>query len=350
MGQPEYCIAGAGIIGLSLALELHRRGATVTVLERGTPLAQASTAAAGMLAAADPENPSQLRPFADLSLSLYPAYLARIESLSGLPVPFQTAITLQSLRSSAAFSTAASLDLLPQLVQGDHRFLRLDEHSLDPRMLAQSILAAIRATAIRLLADTPVREVRSLSDSVEIVTLTSRIHADRFIDCTGAWSGVLSSLPPSTITPRKGQMLSVALPASFPLELVVRTPEVYIVPRTQGPHAGRAIIGATIEDRGFDTVVHAEDIASLHVRAAALLPPLAGATVLESWAGLRPATPDGLPLLGLLPGRPRHLIATGHYRNGILLAPATAQVLADLVTGVTPSLDLTAFSPARFRS
>jgi glycine oxidase len=72
--------------------------------------------------------------------------------------------------------------------------------------------------------------------------------------------------------------------------------------------------------------------------------------VLESWAGLRPATPDGLPLLGALPGRPRHLIATGHYRNGILLAPATAQVLADLATGVTPSLDLTAFSPARFRS
>src|SRR5579864_4524502 len=105
MGQPDYCIAGAGIIGLSLALELHRRGATVTVLERGIPLAQASTAAAGMLAAVDPENPSQLRFFADLSLSLYPAYLARIESLSGLPVPFQTAITLQSSRISAAFST-----------------------------------------------------------------------------------------------------------------------------------------------------------------------------------------------------------------------------------------------------
>ena len=143
-------------------------------------------------------------------------------------------------------------------------------------------------------------------------------------------------------------MLSVALPASLPLDLVLRTPDVYIVPRTKGPGAGRAIIGATIEDAGFDTTVHPADIASLQAKAAALLPPLASAAVLESWAGLRPATPDGLPLLGPLRGEPRHLLAAGHYRNGILLAPATARVLADLATGVAPALDVTAFSPARF--
>jgi glycine oxidase len=350
MGQPDFCIAGAGIIGLSLALELHHRGATITVLEQGTPLAQASTAAAGMLAAEDSENPPQLKPLADLSLSLYPAYLGRIESLSAIPVPFQTAATLQSSQSPTAISADAAFDLLPQLVPGGHRFLRLDEHSLDPRQLAQSLLAAVHATGIDLRPHTPVLSVRSLADSVEIATPSSHLSALRFIDCAGAWAGVSASLPPSSVVPRKGQMLSVALPPSFPLDLVVRTPAVYIVPRIQGPNAGRAIIGATIEDKGFDKTVHPADIASLHVQAAALLPPLASATVIETWAGLRPATPDGLPLFGALPDRPHHLLATGHYRNGILLAPATALVLADLVTGISPSLDLTAFSPARFRS
>ncbi len=350
MGHPDFCIAGAGIIGLSLALELHRRGADVTVLEQSTPLAQASTAAAGMLAAADPENPFQLKQLGDLSLSLYPAYLAQIEFLSGLPVPFQTAITLQSSSSSAALSAAEALEFLPQLVAGERRFLLLGEHSVDPLQLARSLLGAIQATTIDLRIETPALEVRSLGNAVEIVTPTKRLSALRFIDCTGAWAGACSPLPPSTVVPRKGQMLSVALPASFALDLVVRTPGIYVIPRTQGPHAGRAIIGATVEDTGFDKTVHAADIASLHAQAAALLPPLASATVLDSWSGLRPATPDGLPLLGALPGRPHHLLATGHYRNGILLAPATARVLADLATGVAPSLDLTSFSPARFTS
>ena len=154
MGPPDFCIAGAGVIGLSLALELHDRGATVTVLEQGTPLAQASTAAAGMLAAADSENPLPLKPLANYSLSLYPAYLARIESLSAMRVPFQTAITLQSARSSAALDGAATLDLLPQLVPGNHRFLRLDEHSLDPRSLRRLCLPPsmppISTSALRL--------------------------------------------------------------------------------------------------------------------------------------------------------------------------------------------------------
>src|SRR5215469_11401969 len=102
MHQPDICIAGAGIIGLSLALELHRRGAHVTVLEQGQPLAEASTAAAGMLAATDPDNPPQLRAIADFSLSLYPSFLDCIESLSGIRVPFQTSTTLQALPAHSA--------------------------------------------------------------------------------------------------------------------------------------------------------------------------------------------------------------------------------------------------------
>ncbi len=350
--SPDICIAGGGIIGLSLALELHHRGARVAVLDQGAPLSQASTAAAGMLAANDPDNPPQLGPLSHLSISLYPDYLARIHDLSGLHVRFQTSTTLQALPNESPASsntlTAAELShLLPQLIHGGRRFTLLEEHSLDPRELARALLAAVRATTIDLRPHTPVRIVRSLNQPIEVHTPTSTLHPSIFVDCTGAWAITASRLPHLRVTPSKGQMLAVSLPPSFPLHFVVRTPEIYIVPRTAGTTPTRAIIGATIEDAGFDTTVHRSDIASLRSQAAGLLPSLAHATELEAWAGLRPATPDGLPILGPLPGQTNHLLATGHYRNGILLAPATAQVITQLIYNETPSIALSAYAPER---
>jgi glycine oxidase len=358
--DPDICIAGAGIIGLSLALELSRRGMTVTVLDRSAPLTEASAAAAGMLAANDPHNPPQLRPLAELSLSLYPEFLDRIHPLSGIRVPFQTQTTLQALPSNARNTTSELTTedlahLLPALNPTNHRFLLLEEHSLDPRQLATALLAAIRATTIDLHSNTPVLSTRSFNNAVEIHTPTGILHAAQFVDCTGAWAAATSRLAniqsniqsSIRVTPKKGQMLAVSLPPSLPLHLVVRTPDIYIVPRTSGPSAGRAIIGATIEDAGFDKTIHPSDIARLRSLATALLPRLAEAPQLEAWAGLRPATPDGLPLLGALPTQPNHFIATGHYRDGILLAPATAHVMAQLLSGEVPSINLAPFSPAR---
>jgi glycine oxidase len=347
----DICIAGAGIIGLSLALELHRRSHRVTVLDQGDPLAEASTAAAGMLAAQDPDNPPQLRPLADLSLSLYPAFLERLYNFSAIRVPFQTHTTLQSLHpnhTSPNKLTPEDLShLLPALIPSGHRFILLDEHSLDPRQLAVALLAAIHATTIDLRTHTAILSTRSTNNSIEVTTSAGTIHASRFVDCTGAWATTTSRLCHHQIAPRKGQMLAVALPPSLPLHFVVRTPDIYIVPRTTGPAAGRAIIGATIEDAGFDKSIHPDDIHHLRSLAAALLPPIANTAQLEAWSGLRPATPDGLPLLGALPGHPNHFIATGHYRNGILLTPATAHVMAQLLTNEAPSIDLSSFSPSR---
>jgi glycine oxidase len=351
MQHPDICIAGAGIIGLSLALELHHRGLRVTVFDRGNPLAEASTAAAGMLAASDPDNPPQLRPLADLSLELYPAFLERLHSLSGMRVPFHTHTTLQSLphhilTAAGALTTNDLTHLLPALVPRDHRFIILDEHSLDPRELAAALLAAVQATSIDLRAHAAVHSIQSHPDSIEIYTATGVLHAARFVDCTGAWAATTSSLG---VTPKKGQMLSVSLPSSFPLHLVVRTPDIYIVPRTTIPGAAvHAIIGATVEDAGFDKTVHPSDIARLRSLAATLLPVLSDVPELESWAGLRPATPDGLPLLGAFPGCAHHYIATGHYRNGILLAPVTALLMTQTIMGEPVSLDLSPFSPTRF--
>jgi glycine oxidase len=351
MHHPDICIAGAGIIGLSLALELHRRGHRVTILERNTPLAEASTAAAGMLAATDPDNPPQLRAISDLSITLYPNFLQHIHSLSAIRIPFQTHTTLQAL--PAQTPTPANIltpndlaHLLPSLIPGNHRFILLDERSLSPRELTSALLAAVHSTPIVIRTSSPVSSIQSHPDSVEIHTATGTLRAAKFVDCTGAWSAATSLFPP--VTPRKGQILAVVLPSTFPLHFVVRTPDIYIVPRTSGAQMGSAIIGATVEDAGFDKTVNPNDIARLHATAAALLPPLAGASHLEAWAGLRPVTPDSLPLLGAHPSRPHCFLATGHYRNGILLAPATAHLMAQLLSEEIPSVELAPFSPARF--
>ena len=356
MGHPDICIAGAGIIGLSLALELHSRGARVTVLDRGEPLAEASTAAAGMLAAYDPENPPELLPLCELSLSLYPKFLERLFDLSGLPVRFHTSTTLQGLPPGhrefahhhlpVVASETLSL-LLPQLAPGDHHFVLLSEHSLDPRVLAGVLLAAVRSAGIELRTHTPIRVVRSTTDAVEIQTAEDALHSGKFVDCTGAWAAPGLLPEHLRIAPRKGQMLAVELPPSLPLHIVLRTPDIYIVPRTTDANGIRAIVGATVEESGFDKTVHPADIARLRALAAQLLPPIAEARELETWAGLRPATADNLPLLGSIPGYENRFLATGHYRNGILLAPATASVMADLISGKRPLVDLGPFSSMR---
>lgn len=350
MQSPDICIAGAGIIGLALALELNARGAKVTVFESGAPFAEASSAAAGMLAANDPENPPELQNLANLSLSLYPAWLDRIASLTGIRVPFHTSTTLQALSTHdtlSALDPSALAQLLPQLNAGDHRFARLEEHSLDPRELASALLAAVRVAGIDLHAHTPVRQIRSLGSSVEVHTPTAAISADWFIDCTGAWATAWPPQPRLRVKPSKGQMLALELPSSLQLNLVVRTPQVYLVPRTCGVLAGRVVVGATVEDAGFDKTVHPADRDRLHALAAELLPQLDGAKIVESWAGLRPVTPDHLPLIGFLPNAPRRLIAAGHYRNGILLAPATAHVVAQILNGEKAAVSLDALSPLR---
>ena len=339
MASPDFVIAGAGIIGLSLALELDARGASVVVLEAGQAMRQTSFAAAGMLAVDDPANPPALRPLAELSARLYPAFLDRVAELSGMRVPFQTTTTLEA---STAETMPDARELVPQLAAGAPAFRMLEERSVDPRQLGEAVLAAVRNTRVELREHTTLTRLSMTPTGVHIGTSAHPLAASTLVDCMGTWS-------PSPVFPRKGQMLAVRMPAAMDLSTVVRTAEVYIVPRTDGPNAGRAIIGATIEDAGFDLSVKAADLLALNQRAIALLPALAGAEFLESWAGLRPATADGLPILGSTASQPRYVLANGHFRNGILLAPATAHVMAQVLLGKPPAVDLTPFAPARLR-
>jgi glycine oxidase len=339
VASSDYLIAGAGIAGLSLALELVSRGASVTVLDAGQALRQTSWAAAGMLAVDDPLNPPALLPLSRLSAALYPEFLDRIADLSGVRVPFQTTATLEAGDPEGAL--ADPRELVPALDPGSYRFHLLAERSVDPRQLAAALLAAVRAAGIDLREHTPLERVHANADCVRVQSASGVFAASRLIDCMGSWS-------PAPVSPRKGQMLAVAIPPGLDLACVVRVPGIYIVPRTEGPNAGRAILGATLEDAGFDLTVHPSDILSLNAKAVELIPALAEAEFLESWCGLRPATADGLPILGATERQPRYVLATGHFRNGILLAPATARIVAQLLLGEEPQVDLEPFSPARF--
>jgi glycine oxidase len=329
---PDIVVIGAGLIGMAIALELHDRGANVTVIDRRQSLGGASTAAAGMLAADDPGNPPELRQLSRLSAERYPAFLGRLAALSGIAVPFQTNATVQYLEDGST--------------------LRLAEHSLDPRQLAAAVRAAVSATSIRLLEHTQIAAIDQDTRGATIqLSGGPAIAAQAVVYAAGAWTTeVMAALDgdPFSIAPCKGQMLRVRLP--FPLDEVHRSERIYVCPRTCGPQAGTALIGATVEDAGFDTSVHADDLNALRALAARLIPELASeaeAPMVESWAGLRPATPDRLPIVGAC-SHPGQFIATGHYRNGILQAPGTALVMADLLEGKAPAIDLSALSPLRF--
>ena len=333
--QPDVVIAGAGLIGMACALECRRRGLRVTLLESGRAGQEASWAAAGMLAAQDPANPIALRELSLLSLALYPAFLESLTETTGMAIPFQTEWTLEE-------TVGAHADVVPPNVAPEN-LLRIQERSVDPRQLTATAVEAVKACGIGLHEHEAVQSVAAQRGGVEVRTLTDTFHGGAFIDCTGAWSA-------AHVHPAKGQMLRLQAPGALLAgalgNMVLRTHDLYLVPRLDGS----LIAGATIEEVGFDKTVYAKDMASLRSRAVALLPALHTAPVLEQWAGLRPATVDGLPLIGTrtAEGCDSHLyVASGHFRNGVLLAPATAHVMGQILLGEQPSTDLRAFAPHR---
>ena len=349
----DVIIIGGGIIGLTLAIALRKRSMKVLLVERGEPAREASHAAGGMLADCPLEFPLALQPLATASARMYPEFVHELQDESAIDVGLRDSGTVFFPPHGHAapmpgfdptnLDDAAQAALEPALAATERSAVYLKERSVDPRALSAAALKAARHRETDISSGTTVKEIWVESGRVSGVhTERSGYGAPIVVNCAGAWAGDLFPLKIPT-RPVKGQMLAVV--GGPQLRHVIRSPEVYLVPRGDG----RIVIGSTLEEAGYDKRTDVNTIQRLHQAAIHLVPALSRARIIEDWAGLRPGTPDDLPILGAteIPG---YFVATGHFRDGILLAPITAHVMAQVIAGEKPDYDLSAFSPRRFHN
>jgi glycine oxidase len=350
----DAIIIGAGIIGLSLAIELKKQGLRVLVVEKGEPGREASWAAGGMLADFPGEMPPGLQELATASARMYPEFVRELEDKSGLKIDLRSVGTIVLSSEETGHSSVTTPDyslprplaeMEPALRTHGSPALFLEERCVDPRDLTAAAVAAVRNRGVDVSSGDAVLAVEVASGKASGVrTSKSQFAAGVVVNCGGAWAGQIGPHHFPT-RPVKGQMLCVAMPEKELVRHVVRAPDVYLIPRSDG----RMTIGATSEEAGFDKEIVPETIEKLRQAALDLVPQLADARILEAWAGLRPGTPDNLPILGAT-ATPGYFVATGHYRDGILLAPVTAKVMAQLILGHKPEGDLKMFAAGRFPS
>ena len=351
----DAIIVGGGVIGLSLARRLKSQGLDVLIVEKHEPAREATYAAGGMIASCDPHIPQELSLLVAASAKLYPEFVQELQDESGEAVDLRDAGTVAYFGSGEVSECAGARQLTDDVLSHIEPSLQLrgnawflPELCVDPRVLGRSLVQAAKHRGVDMVTGSPVIEVLAAGGGATGVRTTqSEYAAGLVVNCAGAWAGQIA--PPSIPTrPVKGQMVCVVphggAPHSGPLiQHVVRTPEVYIIPRSDG----RILLGATVEEAGFDKTVDPDTIRKLHQAGVDAVPAMAKMRIHDAWAGLRPGTPDNLPILGETSLRGYYAV-TGHYRDGILLAPITAQLMAELITGCKPALDLQPFSPLRF--
>lgn len=358
----KVLVVGGGVIGCATALELARAGCEVTLLERAAPGAEASGAAAGMLA---PLGEASARAFRDLAVAswrLYPKVVEDLRERTGIDVEYVTRGTIYPFLRTPGEEEARAWALGDEFGAEvlDAKEVHTREPALSPRIrgavfvrgdrwvnnqrLVVAYAQAAAAAGVEIHAGRTVS--RLLVDGGRargVLAEGERFEGDQVLVAAGAWTGeVLASagvrLP---VEPRRGQM--VALAHVPPVLTHCVHGEVYLVPRP----SGELLVGATVERAGFQRAVTAEGVAWLLRGAIDLVPSLAELPVTRTWCGFRPWVPDGLPVLGPWPGIDRLWVATAHFRNGILLAPVTAVAMARWITEGRPPMDLEEFLPQR---
>jgi glycine oxidase len=363
-------IIGGGAIGLVVAWRAAQRGHSVCVLERGELGAGASHVAAGMLAPVTEADAGEL---ALLELGLrsaraWPAFADELAAASGADaglrrcgalVVARDADEAAALERELALRLELGLDverLLPSAARGLEPALaptlRLalavpGDHAADPRLLVLALAEAARRAGVQLRTGAAVKAIRSDGGHVTGVELAGGelVEAGEVVVAAGAWSGAIEGLPESAriaLRPVKGQIMRLRDPQGPGLlERIVRFEGGYLVPRGDG----RYVLGATMEERGFDTTVTAGGLYELLRDAGELVPGIHELVVEETAAGLRPATPDNAPVLGRSAQLGGLVWATGHHRNGILLAPVTGDIVAGILDGEAAPEP---FAPGRF--
>ena len=359
----KVLIVGGGIIGCSAAYDLARAGCRVTLFERGTPGAEASGAAAGLLAPIDESTETTFARLALAGWRLYPGVVRDLEERTGIDVEYVTRGTIyptspaQKRRDVGQWADVAEFGV--EMLEGEelrrrelalspaitHAVFVKGDHWLNNQKLVLAYAQAAASAGVELRTGSSVSRVVVEGGRVRAVVADGeRFEGDAVLLAAGAWSGeLMAGLGASLrIEPRRGQMIALGhVPA------VVRHcvhGEVYLVPRP----SGELLIGATVERAGFQRAVTAEGVAGLLRSAIELVPALRGLPLARTWCGFRPWAPDSLPVLGPWPGVEGLFVATGHFRNGILLAPITARLMTEWITGGQPSLVVKDFLPGRF--
>jgi glycine oxidase len=368
MARPDIIVVGAGIVGCAVGYELARRGAAVQIVEERAAGMGATQAAAGILA---PHiEVSSQTPFLDLtvrSLNLFDDFIARVQADSGLTVPYKRTGTLQvavneeglrELRNAAARVEAQrvparlldganvreeephlSHDVIGGLLIQTHGFVAAGE-------LIRALTAAAHRHGAALVEGSRVRRIAAANSGVIVETDRGPLQASAVVLAAGSWSSsieIAGSSAPVPVRPIRGQLLRLAWKGPM-LRRIVWTDRCYLVPWDDGT----VLVGATVEDAGFDERTTVAGVRDLLDAACEIVPGAWAAGFIEGRAGLRPATVDLLPVIGASRVVPNLMYATAHYRNGILLAPVTAALVADAMLDKKVDPVLAAMSPQRF--
>lgn len=363
----DVLIIGGGIIGLSIALRVRQKGLSVIVLDKQQPGQEASFAAAGLIA---PKFEPATAPFARMAIASrdsYAAFCQELKEISGIDPEYRDEGTVMPLLdeseesfadeivSSAGDSvplkmlTAAEVkEMEPHLSPDVRRGIYIPgDHQVSNRKLMQSLIKAVEMLGVAIHAGNAAREIQTPDGKIgHVRTDSGDFTAGRVVLAAGCWSHQVeineSSLRPPT-RPVKGQMAAVQMERPVHLTHNIHSPRCYLVPRLDG----RVEIGSTVEEVGFDKRVTAWAVEKLLRSAISVMPALRDCAVVETWAGLRPGSPDQHPIVGKTPIEGL-LMATGNYRSGLLMAPITGKLMTELIlSDETPEL-LKPFSPARF--
>ncbi len=365
----DVAIIGGGVIGLAIADRLAGLGRSVLVLDAGEPGREASWAASGSLALIMPDvAPAPMRPFATISQALWRPFAEGLEARAEMPIEHVDSGLLRLVRDDAdeakvgrtvawlrdhdvvieRIDLARSRALSPLISEGyAGAYHQPHLEQVRPPRLLRALLTSIAVQGGAVRANDPVLAILREGDRVVGVrSLQGDVMAGEVVLAAGAWSTELArrdlgvALP---MVPVRGQMLLLEGLATPPSPLLLDASGSYLIRRADG----RILAGSTFEYAGFDRSGTASGVHSILDGALRIAPSLAGARVARSWTGFRPEGPDRLPYLGRIAGLDGLVVATGHFRDGILLAPSTAQVITEILIGETPSIDIGAFHPER---
>ena len=368
----EVLIIGGGVIGLSIARSLVKKGVReIAVVDRGKLGSESSWAAAGMLAPnIEIDSTDAFHRFGIDSLAMYQSFAAELRYETGIDIELDRSGTIsvsfderEEVALVKTFERQRRRGVHVELLTGEQvrelepsishaagtALLYPDDWQVDNRKLIDALRRFAKINGVVLIEDTEVSELLTRDLKVTGARAADRdLLADTTVLATGAWTSLIKirgvSLP-IDVKPVRGQMISFQT-AQRRLHHVVYSTAGYIVPRADG----RVLVGATVEDVGFEKAVTQKGLESLVLAALEIMPSLSNLSVADRWSGLRPFADDGLPLIGEVPGYDALLVATAHYRNGILLAPKTADVVSEKIVCGGDSIFSDEFKVARFAS